>query len=124
MKKTLFILLLPFIFLGCEKNEENELDSRLVGTKWQTYDHTYEIIYGGKPYEVYEFISTTEVEKYTTNNNIIVDFDGNYKYTLDYPNLSIIINDSTKYDYVFISSREFIRKGTDGSGMYQKYIKQ
>ena len=25
MKKTLFILLLPFIFFGCEKNEENEI---------------------------------------------------------------------------------------------------
>ena len=66
MRKIITIIVCASTILcvaGCQKpGNENTLDDRLVGTKWQTFDLAYQLFYGGNPYEVYEFVSTTEVE--------------------------------------------------------------
>ncbi|RZT96009.1 hypothetical protein EV201_0638 [Ancylomarina subtilis] len=127
MKKILLILALASICFSCSKDDEDvtpKLDERLVNTKWETYDLAYSIIYGGTAYEVYEFISSTEVEQYTSKNGKIVDTDGTYSYTLEYPNLTITKEDNKKADFIFKDTRTFIRVGAEENDYYAKYIKQ
>ncbi|MDP4239091.1 MAG: Ig-like domain-containing protein [Bacteroidota bacterium] len=100
------------------------LDNRLVGTKWQTEDIVYEMFFGKTAYDVYEFISTSEVENYTKKNGSIVQTNGTLKYILKYPTLSIVKNDTTTYDFEFKDSRTIVRVGANEYAAYMKYIKQ
>ena len=100
------------------------LDNRLVGTKWQTEDIVYEMFFGKTAYDVYEFISTTEVENYTKKNGSIVQTNGTLKYILKYPTLLIVKNDTTTYDFGFKDSRTIVRVGANEYAAYMKYIKQ
>lgn len=116
--------------LGCDKNEEVGLDDRLVGTKWQTRDSIYEVFYGGVCYDVYEFISTTEVENYTTKNGNVDDMNGTFKYELNYPYITIykVKSDGniSELDFVFRDSRTMVRDGENINeyASYMKYIRQ
>ena len=113
---------------SCQKPDgNNSLDDRLVGTKWQTSDYAYKIIYGGNPYEVYEFVSTSELECYTTSGGNVVKSYGTYTYTLDYPSITINVSTSsgtTPTHYTFKDSRTMVRDGVDEYQPYAKYIKQ
>ena len=113
--------------MGGEDENVNKLDDRLVGTKWQTSDFAYKIIYGGNPYDVYEFVSTTEVENYTTSGGNVVKSDGTYTYKLDYPHITINHKSSdgiTPNHYTFKDSRTMVRDGVKESQPYATYIKQ
>ena len=115
--------------VGCQKieDEQPKLDDRLVGTKWQTSDFAHKVIYGGNPFEVYEFISTTEVECYTTSGGNVVRSNGTYSYTLAYPHITINVistNGTVPTHYTFKDSRTMVRDGVDESTPYAKYIKQ
>lgn len=118
--------------IGCQKNEIKEedqikLDDRLVGTKWQTSDFAYKLIYGGNPYEVYEFISTTEVENYTISSGNVVKSYGTYTYQLNYPHITIDVVSSgvaTPTHYTFKDSRTMVRDDLSESSPYAKYLKQ
>lgn len=115
--------------IGCEK-EDAGLDKRLVGTKWQTRDSIYEVFYGGVCYDVYEFVSVTEVENYTTKNGNIVDMNGTFKYKLNYPYLTIYKvwsdGDTSELVFVFRDSRTIVREGENINeyAPYMKYIRQ
>ena len=135
MKRLLSILVCAFaIFgaMGCQKidnpeDEQTQLDDRLVGTKWQTSDYAYKLIYGGNPYEVYEFISTTEVESYTTSGGNVVKSYGTFSYTLEYPHITINVVSSgktTPTHYTFKDSRTMVRDDVGENSPYAKYLKQ
>lgn len=114
---------------GCQKIEDEhpKLDDRLVGTKWQTSDYAYKILYGGNPYEVYEFISTTELECYTTNGDNVVKSYGTWTYMLDYPHIVINVVSSsgtTPTPYTFKDSRTMVRDGGNENSPYVTYLKQ
>lgn len=118
MKKLLFLLLvLPFVFTSCS-SDDDEKDNRLTGTKWETNDRTYQAFYGGRCYRVFEFISDSEVEEYTTQNGKVVKSHGKYNYHLDYPKLTIY------YTYNFTDSRTFLREGKTKYDEYAEFIKQ
>ena len=128
MKKILlFVSLTCFTFAGCSKGDgekEPQLDDRLINTKWQTRASAYEIVYGGTAYDVYEFVSTTEVENYTTKNGNVVDSNGSFAYELNYPSLVIHKDAETSYEYEFMDSRTIVRVGANENMPYMKYIKQ
>lgn len=132
MKKCIHIIMLAIMsiaFVSCgEKVDEPKLDDRLVGTKWQCEDWVHALFYGGTCFQVYEFTSTTEVDRYTTRNGAVDDSDGTFTYTLNYPSITINVVDSkgvvTPTDFTFTDSRTMVRTGTDGYGNYQKYLKQ
>lgn len=122
-KKLLLLAIIGLLGLvGCGKDEEQQLDAMLVGTKWQTRDTAYELIYGGTAYNVYEFTSTTHVEDYITKNNNVVKSNGTHKYELTYPNLTIRKENGTIYEFEFKDSRTLERKTE--SNFYKTYIKQ
>lgn len=113
--------------MGGQEDEVNKLDDRLVGTKWQTSDYAYKLIYGGNPYDVYEFVSTTEVENYTTNGGNVVKSYGTYTYKLDYPHITINYKSSdgiTPTEFTFKDSRTMVRDGVKESQPYATYLKQ
>lgn len=129
--KALFSMAVIFMIASCTKTgaDENKLDDRLVGTKWETSDFTYKLFYGGNPYEVYEFTSTTEVDDYVVDGSRVVKSYGTYTYTLDYPKLTINRIDSdgkvSPLNYTFKDSRTFVRDNADNEySPYAKYIKQ
>ena len=132
MKKFIFFIVCCvaiFGLAGCQKmeDEQSKLDDRLVGTKWQTSDYAYKLLYGGNPYEVYEFVSTTELECYTTNGGNVVKSYGTWTYTLDYPHIVINVVSSsgtTPTNYTFKDSRTMVRDGGNENSPYVKYIKQ
>ncbi len=71
MRKFLFSLaMLPMLLLAsCSKSQpEDQPDDRLVGTKWKTVDIVGQAFLGGNCFDVYEFISTSEVENYQTRD--------------------------------------------------------
>ncbi|MBR2228215.1 MAG: hypothetical protein IJ893_10155 [Bacteroidales bacterium] len=130
MKRILSLILCvtAFIMTGCQKvDEQTQLDDRLVGTKWETSDYAYKVIYGGSPYEVYEFVSVAELECYTTNAGKVVKSHGTYTYTLDYPHITINVVTSSGTNpthYTFKDSRTMVRDDVDEYSPYAKYIKQ
>lgn len=131
MKKLIFSLLaiVTIFFMGCSKEESNQepqLDDRLVGTEWITEDTVYELFYGGVCYNVFEFTSTTTFENYTTQNGRVVDSDGEFSYTLEYPILTLHSMNSDGDDYIFEfkDSRTIVRSGANEYMSYMKYIKQ
>ena len=129
MKKLLLLMCAIMALIGCEK-EGAGLDTRLVGTKWQTRDSAYELFYGGTCYEVYEFINATEVEAYTTKNGNVVNVYGTFKYELNYPNITIYRvssdGDVSTLKFVFRDSRTMVRDGENVNeyASYMKYIRQ
>lgn len=131
MKKLLFLLaaVAAISFAGCDKGGgegEPKLDDRLVGTKWQTRDTVYELFYGGTAYNVYEFLSTTEVEDYVVKNGNVVDSHGIHTYELNYPTLTIHTDSDTtpKLVFEFKDTRTIVRVGQSESSPYMKYVKQ
>lgn len=83
---------IAFLLAGCSQKNTNsgeQFDDRLVGTKWQTRDVSYEAMYGGDAYNVYEFISTSEVKNYIVKNDNIEKLYGTFQYELAYPKLAI-----------------------------------
>lgn len=117
---------LGLLLAGCKKNNaEPELDDRLVGTQWETSDPAYRVLYGGTCYEVYEFVSTTEVECYVTRNGRYYDEKGTYTYRLNYPTLEIDRESFglTTITYTFESSRLFVREGASSTAGYVNYSK-
>ena len=132
MKRFITLLLCAVALIGaagCQKvgDDQPKLDDRLVGTKWQTSDFAYKLLFGGNPYEVFEFVSTTELECYTTNGGNVVQSHGTWTYSLDYPH--IIINEVssgeiTENHFTFKDSRTMVRDGVDEYNPYAKYIKQ
>lgn len=123
-----------FVFTSCSKDDgedEVKLDDRLVGTKWSCEDPVYKLLYGGVCYQFYEFTSTTKVEQYTTKNGAVVDSDGEFDYTLNYPDITINTIDSDgkvkPYNYKFTDSRTMVMVKVDGTlatGSYSTYYKQ
>lgn len=132
MKRILLLLAACLcLCVSCKKEEAEKLDDRLVGTKWQCEDTVRRLIFGGTCYDVYEFISTTQVDHYTTRNGAVYSFHGTYLYELKYPNLIIHSFDSKMNlkieNFIIKNSREFIRILDDGSEsdtFYGKYARQ
>jgi hypothetical protein len=127
MKNQLLSLVLVLSMFGCSTKDEPkvQLDQRLVNTKWLTEDSMYRIFFGGECYNVYEFIDDSTLEEYVTRNGIVDKSYGTHKYTLNYPNISIIKNDGKKYDYTFRDSRTVIRNdATNEYASFMKYTKQ
>lgn len=133
MKK--FFLLLALLgcvaVLGsCSKSHHSgeKLDDRLVGTKWQTEDIVRHILYGGICYEVYEFVSTSSVERYTIRNGSVYSTDGAFAYSLSWPHITIYDVDSNgesnPTDYTFTDSRTMVRDGASSSAYYAIYYRQ
>ena len=128
-------VLATFTLVGCSKDDgedEVKLDDRLVGTKWSCEDPAYQMVYGGSCYEVYEFTSTTKVERYTTRNSVVAKVGGEFDYTLNYPDITINETDSDgnpkQRKFKFTDSRTMVVVRNDGTlsdgGYYGKYIKQ
>jgi len=129
MKKVFLLSVVLMALAGCnnkedDPKEEEKLDDRLVGTKWQTRDDVYEMIWGGVAYDTYEFTSATEAERYTVKGGSAVQSRGAYTYELDYPNLNLIDKDGDILDFEFKDTRTIVRKGRNENIAYNKYIKQ
>ncbi len=121
------------IVTSCDKDRngpdtsEAKLDDRLVGTKWQCRDVVEEMFSGGSCYEVFEFVSTTEVEQYCTRNGAVISSNGTFAYTLNYPAITINLREQGQIKptgFEFTDSRTMVRNGTDGKGYYSKYLRQ
>lgn len=129
MKKLLLLMCAIMALIGCEK-EGAGLDTRLVGTKWQTKASTYAIFFGGTCFDVYEFISASEVENYVTKNGNVADVYGTFKYKLNYPYITIykIYSDGStgELKFVFRDSRTMVREGENVNeyAEFMKYIRQ
>ena len=132
MKRVLnvaILIALSILSVSCSKKDDTpQLDDRLVGTKWQFENTIAEALYGGTYFHVYEFISATEVERYTTHNGSVNTSDGTFPYTLEYPKITIYAktnngNNDTEY-FTFTDSRTMVRDGTDGMGLGNKYMRQ
>ena len=89
MKKIIYMLLIFAISIVAISCTKDKLDDRLVGTKWQTEDVIHKMFYGGVCYRVYEFISVTEGERYTTRNGVVSSSDGAFTYILNHPSMTI-----------------------------------
>lgn len=134
MKKLILALSFAFAlvsFCSCSKegtDPKDKLDDRLVGTKWQTSAYAHKIIWGGDPYDVYDFISTTEVEHYMTEKGSVKKSYGTYTYTLDYPKITINVKDDDgtvkATHYTFKDTRTMVRDDLEESKPYAKFIKQ
>lgn len=117
MKKTIYILLIFALGIVSASCTKDKLDDRFVGTVWRCtkpiIDTRNEFIIG---YQFYEFVSTTEIERYVKRNDIVVSSDGTFTYTLNYPKMIVTDN---KYgivnseEFVFTDSRTMYIYGTD-----------
>ena len=109
MKRVLMLMMAMMLFAGCKKESSN----MLVGTTWETDDNFIMSAVFGYKYHVYEFYSEDMVSAYYTNSvGKIMSVDGDYKYELNYPNLTIY----TKYgeqDFEFGSRNSFTSKAAD-----------
>ena len=118
MKKVIYVILLIFAIsimgTSCTKDT---LDDRLVGTVWRCTKPIIDTRNGVTiGYQYYEFVSTTEAERYVKRNYIVVSSDGTFTYTLNYPKMIVTDN---KYgvvnseEFVFTDSRTMYIYGTD-----------
>lgn len=116
MRKLLILIATITLFAGCQKESSN----MLVGTSWETDDNFIMSSIFGYKYHVYEFISEDMVSAYYTNSaGNIMEIDGDYKYKLNYPNLTI----HTKYgekNFEFISSKSFKSIAADPYTYFKK----
>lgn len=130
MKKLLLLLLvLPFVLFSCSSDDDDngqKKDTRLVGTKWETRATAYEIIYGGTAYDVYDFISDSELENYTTKNGKVVQTKGTLNYSIENNIVTIVEDAETSRSFFFKDSRTLVRTGenVNENNPYAKYIKQ
>lgn len=118
MKKVIYVILLIFTIgimgTSCTKDT---LDDRLVGTVWRCTEPVIDTRNGAiMGFQYYEFVSTTEVERYLKRNDVVVNSYGTFTYTLNYPKMIVT---ETKYgmvnseEFVFTDSRTMYIYGTD-----------
>lgn len=124
--KKIFIALMALAVISCGKqNTEPELDARLVGTSYKTTDVTVMSIFGYAGH-VYEFdTTTTGIAYWVGKDGKQNGSDGEFTYTLNYPNLTITKtkNGKTSTDnLVFQDARTFSRIYADGTKV--NYYKQ
>ena len=113
MKKVIYVILLIFAIsimgTSCTKDT---LDDRLVGTVWRCTKPVIDTRDGSiMGFQYYEFVSTTEVERYLKRNDVVVSSDGTFTYTLNYPKMIV-----TENKYGMVNSEEFAF--TDSRTMY------
>ena len=113
MKKVIYVILLIFAIsimgTSCTKDI---LDDRLVGTVWRCTKPVIDTRDGSiMGFQYYEFVSTTEVERYVKRNDIVISSDGTFTYTLNYPKMIV-----TENKYGVVNSEEFAF--TDSRTMY------
>lgn len=118
MKKVISLVLFACLFVGCSIDN----DDRLVGTCWYTQDINYEQENGGVCDEVYDFISSSEVECYTTQNGKVVANYGVYTYKLTYPYIRIVTNKGIERNYTFVDTRTMILDDVDENDYYATYF--
>lgn len=118
MKKVIYVILLIFAIsimgTSCTKDT---LDDRLVGTVWRCTKPVIDTRDGSiMGFQYYEFVSTTEVERYLKRNDVVVNSYGTFTYTLNYPKMIVT---ETKYgmvnseEFAFTDSRTMYIYGTD-----------
>ena len=117
MKKTIYILLIFIISIVSASCTKDTLDDRLVGTVWRCTKPVIDTRDGSiMGFQYYEFVSTTEVERYLKRNDVVVNSYGTFTYTLNYPKMIVT---ETKYgmvnseEFVFTDSRTMYIYGTD-----------
>ncbi|MBP5365231.1 MAG: hypothetical protein J6Y82_04845 [Bacteroidales bacterium] len=127
MKKLFNIGMIAFLMaitlVSCSKDDDDDdvvkLDDRLVGTKWQCDDPVRKAFFGGICYQIYEFTSTTKVEKYNTRNGSVDKVAGEFDYILNYPDITINETDSdgnaNPKKYKFVDSRTMHFVNEDGT---------
>lgn len=113
MKKVIYVILLIFTIgimgTSCTKDT---LDDRLVGTVWRCTKPVIDTRDGSiMGFQYYEFVSTTEVERYLKRNDVVVNSYGTFTYTLNYPKMIV-----TENKYGMVNSEEFAF--TDSRTMY------
>jgi len=112
MKKTIYILLIFTIGIMGTSCTKDTLDDRLVGTVWRCTKPVIDTRDGSiMGFQYYEFVSTTEVERYVKRNDIVISSDGTFTYTLNYPKMIV-----TENKYGVVNSEEFVF--TDSRTMY------
>lgn len=126
MRKFL-VALMALAIVSCGKqNTEPELDSRLVGTSYKTTSVSVMSIFGYAGH-VYEFNTTTSGIAYWVGKDGKQNgSDGEFTYTLTYPNLKIKKKNSKGEtvvdDLLFQDQRTFYREYADGTKV--TYYKQ
>ena len=117
MKKTIYILLIFIISIVSASCTKDTLDDRLVGTVWRCTNPVIDTRDGSiMGFQYYEFVSTTEVERYLKRNDVVVNSYGTFTYTLNYPKMIVT---ETKYgmvnseEFAFTDSRTMYIYGTD-----------
>lgn len=119
MKKVLAIAVSILCLAGCNKSQETiNNNNELVGTKWMTtgYSSMMSILLGGTWNKWYEFTSNSTLDCYWTDaHGNIIDSDGEFNYTYNYPDLIVTEKDSEITKYVFQDKRSFSYIRPDGS---------
>lgn len=120
--KILFFLLFSVLLFSCSTDDTFDI----VGSKWQCDDAVYNSTLGLHHYNVYEFISETEVKNYVLNDRKeIVEDKGVYTYTLLYPNLNITVEPGKVIYYAIDDRKSFVDKSaTDPRAPYMTYRKK
>lgn len=129
MKNILFALAIALMAtVSCGKqNTETGPDSRLVGTSYKTTDVTVMSMFGYAGH-VFEFdTATTGVAYWVGRDGKQNGSDGEFTYTLDYPNMTVVqkkksSEGTTTLNFVFQDSRTFYRSYADGTKV--TYYKQ
>lgn len=131
MKKILFaiaIALMATVSCGKQNTEpEQQEDTRLVGTSYKTTDVMVMSMFGYAGH-VFEFeTATTGIAYWVGKDGKQNGSDGEFTYTLDYPNMTVVQNKkssegTTTLNFVFQDSRTFYRSYNDGTKV--TYYKQ
>lgn len=116
MKKLFVVFAFMATIVGCQKSG----DTMLVNTKWQSDDYTMINMIWGYSYHVYEFYSEDSASSYWLDKNgNIADSEGDVKYELDYPELTITESNGTVTKFTF-SDRVTFAIGGNSTVVYHK----
>ena len=90
MKKVILLLaVLPLLFVGCSKDDANDVTPKLVNTLWSSFSYK-STIDGTNVYKMIRFKSETELEYYSaTEKTKIIGSVDVLKYVYNYPTISI-----------------------------------
>ena len=115
MKKFLLLLAALTILVGCSK-DDGKNDNRLAGSSFRTDGYKTVMSFWGYHYHVIEFSTNSSGVAYWTDKSGKQNgSDGDFTYSLSYPDLYITKDDGTKEHYRFKDSRSFVYIKDDGN---------
>lgn len=121
MKKVLLLLLMVAAFVACSKDDEKEIDNKLVGTTWAWENYMFGLINGGTWYQIIQFTSNeTYTSFYKKEDGTIKNKEEGCKYEYQDTKVTLYKSDGEEWNTFIFDGNNKMYPETNEDVVFEK----